>query len=211
MNISIVISTYGSEAWKDLALKRAIPSAEQFGVPVIYNHIESAISPAEARNMGLYQAETEFIAFLDADDELEPSFLNEIEKLEGDLIVPSIRYMSNGKHYAHIMPKVGGHQHACVGDCLRFGNWIVVGAVARTELLREVGGWRPYANLEDFDLWQRCWIAGAKIVSAPAAVYRAHYSQAGRNTSMPAHEYRQIQYDISKTNIPNEDWSWLLK
>jgi hypothetical protein len=41
------------------------------------------------------------------------------------------------------------------------GNWLVIGCVARTDLLREVGGFRDFPVYEDWDLWLRCWLAGA--------------------------------------------------
>lgn len=210
MNCTVVCSTFGDDKWKALATERAIPSAEALGVPVVYNHEETL---HKARNKGLFQVETEFVVHLDADDLLESGFFEEIDnaRRDADLIAPSIRYVTPEKSYPPMMPKVAGHQHLCVGDCLKFGNWIIVGAVARTELLHSIGGWRDYDNLEDFDLWQRCWLSGAKITAAHRAIYKAHYSLAGRNTSMPSSEYRKIHYNIAKTNMPNEDWSWVLK
>lgn len=206
---TVVVSTFGDPKWQILAKERAIPSAEALGVSVIYNHKKTL---HKARNAGLFKVQTEFVTHLDADDELEPGFFEEIEKVKGDVIAPSIRYITPGNIHPPKMPKVVGHYHNCVGDCLRVGNWIIVGAVARTELLHRIGGWRDYSNLEDYDLWQRCWLAGASIAAAPNAIYKAHYDRAsGRNTSMAADEYRKIHYTISKTNMPSEDWSWLLQ
>lgn len=79
------------------------------------------------------------------------------------------------------MPRVAGHSHTCEADCLRDGNWLVVGSVARTSLLLEVGGWRDWPLFEDWDLWARCWLAGATFEAVPAAVYRAHASGNSRN------------------------------
>ena len=34
-----------------------------------------------------------------------------------------------------------------------------------------VGGFRDWAALEDWDLWVRCWLAGASVAHAPEAVW----------------------------------------
>ena len=204
MDVTIVVSTFGDEKWEKLAEERALPSARSFGVPVIYNHGETL---HDTRNQGLSQVETEYVCHLDADDELDSLFFEHISKYEGDVRVPSIQYFPNKP----VMPRLFGHPHRCGGVCLLQGNWIVVGAVARTQLLKEVGGWKDYPVYEDFDLWQRCWASGAIITPVPEAVYVAHSTAAGRNRSLPPHEARKVQYKISKTNFPDTDFEWLLK
>lgn len=216
MDVSVVISTFGSQQWEHMAKVRAIPSANQFGVPVIYNHGPSLY---EARNAGLNQVKTEYVCHLDADDELDSRFFNEISKFEGDLRAPSVLYTRNSsRRYTHRrgqggdlarLPKVAGHVHDCIPDCLETGNYLVVGTVARTELLQSIGGWRSYPVYEDFDLWQRCWIAGATIVTVPKAVYIAHTTGRGRNNSYPINKRRLVHYEIAKTNLPDRNWEWL--
>lgn len=201
MEVSIVVSTFGQSKWEHLARTRAIPSANQFGVPVFYNHGPSL---HEARNLGLNQVETEYVCHLDADDELDLNFFREIAAVEGDLRAPAVRYTRSGNVGTRaMMPKVSGHSHDCEADCLLNGNWLVVGAVARTELLLAVGGWRNYAWSEDWDLWQRCWIAGAKIVRAPKAVYIAHTNGRGRNNASTHQQKVRIHHEIRKANLPH--------
>lgn len=202
IDCTVVVSTFGSLNWKILAKDRAIPSAKSLGVPVVYNHGDSL---HEARNLGLSQVETEYVCHLDADDELSPGFFEEIEKVEGDIRVPSINYVPYGTR----MPNVVGHNHICEAKCLSDGNWIVVGAVARTDLVKKVGGWRDYPIFEDFDLWQRCWIAGASIVPVPTAVYKAYSTEKGRNKSLSVLQSRAIQRQICMTNLPDMNWDWL--
>lgn len=194
MDVTIVCSTFGNYKWQLLAQQRALPNAHSFGVPVIYNHCESL---HEARNLGLSQVETEFVCFLDADDELEPWYFEEMELVDGDLRPPSVRYIGN----AAAMPRIPEHDHVCVADCLAEGNWLVVGTVARTKLLRDVGGWRDYPVFEDFDLWQRCWLAGATITPVPGAVYMAYSDSNGRNKSIPYAETQLIRQQICATNL----------
>lgn len=206
MDVSVVIGTYGAPIWARLADMRAAPSAARLGVPVIRAHEDSL---HEARNEGLDQVKTEWVCHLDADDELEPGFFEEIEAVEGDLRGPAVRYTRSGFNTPARMPKVSGHTHMCEADCLLIGNWLVVGTVVRADLVRAVGGWKPYPVYEDFDLWQRCWVAGVTVTAVPKAVYRAHRSPRSRNNSMSPGERRLVHYEIAKTNLPDRDWEWL--
>lgn len=206
LDCSIVVSTFGNYKWQLLAQERAIPNAQSFGVPVIYNHENSL---HEARNSGLWQVETEFVCHLDADDELAPGFFEHMEKVDGDLRPPSVNHVHQRVTF---MPKVVGlygvHHHVCVAACLEEGNWLVVGTVARTELLKEVGGWKDWGTFEDFDLWQRAWIAGATVTPVPDAVYRAYSTPQGRCRNLPIAESTRIQREICMTNLPDKNWSW---
>lgn len=205
MNCTVVISTFGNARWQLLAQERAIPSAMALGVPVIYNHGDSL---HEARNAGLHQVTTEWVCHLDADDELELGFFDEMELVNSDLRAPAIRYYPG---HAPKIPQVVGHEyHQCIGQCLERGNWLVVGTVARTEILKKVGGWRDYPIFEDWDLWQRCWLAGATVAPVPKAIYRAYIGTNSRNHSLTPNEARVIQYQISKTNMPHRNWEWVL-
>lgn len=207
LDVTICVSTFGDEKWKEIAQERALPNARSFGVPVIYNHVDAPNSLHVARNLGLYQVKTDWVCFLDSDDELAPDFFEQIEKVDGDLRPPSVHHV-----YEHVMfmPRVVGHDyHICVADCLEFGNWMVVGTVARTQLLKDIGGWKEWATFEDFDLWQRAWLAGAIITPAPKAIYKAYSTASGRCRAMPVVESTKVQRMICETNMPDKDFSWL--
>lgn len=189
MDVTVVVGTFGDERWVNLAQTRAIPSAKALGVPVVHVHGRSL---HEARNAAIKRVRTEFLCALDADDELEPGFFQGIEAAgHADVRAPSVRYVSDRGHRPvfgeqpgqAVMPRVWGHSHQCEGACLAFGNWIVIGAVARTQVLRDVGGFRDWDVFEDWDCWVRCWLAGATFLAAPGAVYRAHASPNSRNRS----------------------------
>jgi hypothetical protein len=81
-----------------------------------------------------------------------------------------------------------------------YGNWLVIGTVARTEALVEVGGFRDFDVYEDYDLWVRCWQDGASIQPIPQAVYRAHVRPDSRNRG-PAREVKHAQHQaIARAN-----------
>lgn len=177
---TIIIGTFGDDEWKHLAETRAIPSAQAQGCPVVHAHAGTLHA---ARNAALAQVETPWTIHLDADDELEPGYLAGMGSLTtGDVRAPLVRYMQRGRAVSPPrFPRVAGHAHECTADCLPWGNWIVVGAAVRTDLVRQIGGWRDFSWSEDWDVWLRCYLAGATIVSTRSAVYRAHVRMNSRN------------------------------
>ena len=194
LDISIAVSVFGDSKWAMLAKNRAIPSANQFGVPVLFNDCDSL---HESRNEALKQCETEYIVYLDADDQLSPDFLEEMSKGTCDLRAPSVTYiMPNGNRTRPTVPKVWNHTHNCVAACLPKGNWLVVGSVVKAQLLRDIGGWKDWPVYEDWDIWLICHLAGASIEAIPEAVYLAYAMPNSRNNSLPVHERDKIHYKI---------------
>lgn len=200
MDVTVVVATFGAPKWGELARQRAIPSAKRLDVPVVYSH---GTTLHEARNSGLDQVATEWVCHLDADDELEPRYFEHMAAATADLRVPSVRYMRNGFNQGVRMPRVAGHDHDCEPGCLLEGNWLVVGTVARSQLLRDVGGWHDYEWSEDWDLWLRCHLAGATIEAVPAAVYRAHVSYDSRNRAADRATIDRTYDQIRRANLPH--------
>lgn len=192
--ITVVIATYGSREWIDLALQRAMPSAQP-QAPTIHVHRETL---HDARNTGLGMVDTPFVVFLDADDELEPGYVATMARGSADLRAPAVRYVRNGRERAPYVPKVAGHHHECAAECIASGagNWLVVGTCARTELLHEAGGWRDWPVYEDFDLWMRAIAHGATVEAIPDAVYRAHVRADSRNRAPAIEQKNRVHHDI---------------
>lgn len=179
--VTIAVATFGHPSWTELAQRRALPSARAQGVPVVYEHAETL---HDARNGALAQVNTRWVIHLDADDELEPGYVEAMLAGTADVRAPRVRYVRPGigEPEPRRVP-VAGHTHDCVADCLVWGNWLVVGSMVRAQLVRDVGGWRDYAWSEDWDLWLRCHLAGATFESIDAAIYRAHVRWRSRNRS----------------------------
>lgn len=198
MDVTIAVCTFGDDSWIGMARERAVPSAEQFGVPVLQIHAGTLDG---ARNLALHQCQTERMVFLDADDELEPGYLDIMGTATGDIRVPSVRYVSPGRWPRARMPRVVGHQHHdCTAECLEWGNWVVIGACAPAALLRQVGGWREFPVYEDYDLWVRCWQAGATFERVEAAVYRAHVRPDSRNRGPEQTFKHAVHQKIAEAN-----------
>ena len=182
---TIVVATFGQRKWVELAERRALPSAAKFGLPVVHEH---GATLHDARNAGLAKVDTKWVCFLDADDELEPGYFEAMSGAAADVRVPAVRYVRpNGlSRQPPGIPQVAGHHHLCDAECLPYGNWIVIGAVAKTELVRQVGGFDDHAWSEDWCLWGRLYLAGASFARCPHAVYRAHVRPESRNRAAPA-------------------------
>ena len=196
--VTVIVGTFGDSSWEHLARSRAIPSIDG-QAPYIHCHRDTL---AEARNAALEMVATEYVIHLDADDQLTSGYVDAMLTGTADVRAGSMEQV-RGRRIRHFMPKVWGHEHDCEPDCLRVGNYIHIGALARTSLLRGVGGWREFGWSEDWDLWLRCRRAGASIESIPEAIYRAHYSATSRNHAPSAAEKAHWHKEIYEANFPD--------
>jgi glycosyltransferase involved in cell wall biosynthesis len=177
VDVTVAVATFGDDSWGRLARERAIPSAEAEGVPFVHAHGDTL---AGARNAALAKVATEFVIHLDADDELEPGYVEAMARGTADVRAPVVRYVRNGRARSLWQPRVAGHTHDCEAACLRAGNWIVIGACAGTELLRSVG-WHDFDWSEDWATWALLAKAGASFELVRDAVYRAESRPMSRN------------------------------
>lgn len=199
-DVTVAVATYGDGEWVEMARTRALPSALALGVPVVYEHGESL---HEARNAALARVDTEWVIHLDADDELEPGFVDALARGSADVRAPSVRYVKpNGRSFDPYVPRVAGHQHDCTADCLPDGNWLVCGSAVRAQMLRDIGGWRDFPWSEDWDVWLRCWKAGATFEAIPDAVYRAFVNRQSRNRAPDQAFRNEAHRAIHRANFP---------
>ena len=169
MNCSILIATYGDQAWEDLAWSRAWPSArDQEPAELLCFHDPEGTIASVRDELGS-TAKGDWLCFLDADDELAPGFLDamarafEQERLDGDLLLTPSR-----NHRGVFGPE----------KPISEGNWLCIGTLVPRRLFIEVGGFPDYPyGWEDWALWVKCVQAGARIVKVPDALYRAHRSR----------------------------------
>lgn len=175
MKLSIIIASHGSDEWMNLAITRALPSAQQQDAhQILIGHDPSAnANRAEVRNRLAAQATGDWLCFLDADDELAPGYREAMERAEQPhaLLTPMVAYVQNGRRKApRWWPQID----------LRLGNWMVVGTVLPKAMFDWVGGWRHLNatgvtnEYDDWELWIRCVGSGAQMVKAKDAIYIAH-------------------------------------
>lgn len=193
--ISIVITTYGDEAWRELAWSRAYPSAVEQGteetVEVVVHHSQlPTIGPA--RNEAATQATREWLIFLDADDELEPGYVAAMLQAMSEgkfLYQPAVRYLRKG----------GGMTRPIIipDRNLRNDNYLVIGTMLSRAQFDEVGGFNDYHHgFEDWSLWAKCWLAGAQVVPVPKAVYRAHHNPQSKHRLLWRDRRAQVEQHV---------------
>lgn len=197
MDVTVAVATYGDQGWIDLATRRAVPSALAQDASVVHVHGDTL---HDARNAALAKVETEWVVFLDADDELSPGYVDAMAAGTADLRAPAVSYVHRGRADLARLPRVAGHQHVCTAGCLAYGNWLVIGSAVRTDMVRRVGGWRDFPWSEDWDLWVRCWQAGASVEAVPDAVYRAYVRHDSRNRAPDRRSKMEAHRMIARAN-----------
>ncbi len=172
-DVTVIIPIFGDvERWGLLA-QRALASALCQTVPAVDVIVSVAETLQEARNRPAAAAETEWLCFLDADDELDPRYLEEMLAGTGDLRQPATLGVVEGQEdpFPVVIP----------AKPLLDGNYIVIGALVRREIFESAGGFSELPAYEDWDLWIRCWLEGAVITTCPEAIYRVHVLPDSRN------------------------------
>jgi Glycosyl transferase family 2 len=178
--IGVVVATFGDRGvWGPLAL-RAIESLERQTVPVDAFTWEHRTSLREGRNHGARRLATDWLIFLDADDELDSHYIEAMRAVErGDVLVPlTFGIYEDGSE---------DPEPVRIGPCdLRYSNYAVIGTMHRHHLFDEVGGFGDFPCLEDWALWRSIARTGAEFVLSEA-VYRVHVRSGSRNSDHSAH------------------------
>jgi hypothetical protein len=191
-DVTIIIPLFPEcpdDRWASLAMRSSQSAAAQSVAPAAVM-VSFGDTLAAARNTGAAGACTEWLIFLDADDELHHGYVEAMLAGTGDVRQPSTLGVgldgAEDDEAVLIAPHPGG---------LLTGNHIVIGAMVRRSLFCDVGGFRELPAAEDWDLWIRCWLEGATLGTCPDAIYRVHTSPAGRNTASAAttDAYHQVR------------------
>jgi glycosyltransferase involved in cell wall biosynthesis len=149
---------------------------------------------ANARNQGAKAVDTDWLIFLDADDELDPRYIESMLN----------RRVFSARSYEIIRPSTLGVYPDGTTDeqpvmlpwtDLTTRNCVVIGAMCPSSLFFEVGGFGDWPILEDWALWRAMVAKGARIADCKEAIYRVHVNEGSRNTDHKKHGnvYRQIQ------------------
>lgn len=208
-DISIVIGVFGDDVkairhWIDIA-QRAVRSVRNQTVSPCGFQIAPGKTLHEARNRGAEEATGRWLLFLDADDELDPGY---IEAMQAAIDQATA---NNPDGTFLFGPATLGIRPDGVEDAepiliperpLTQGNYLVIGTVVERSHFLEVGGFQDWPAWEDWALWLRCVGAGAQVIRVPDAIYRVHVSPNSRNESA-ANDRRLFR------NILNDYTHWM--
>lgn len=177
---SIIIATYGDQWWQEMAWERAYPCAmEQGADEVLQVHCEEC-SIAEARNAIADKARSDWLIFLDADDELEPGYVDAMRRhavrvgMNTAVLEPKVSYVRRGlKKPAVFLDRRGD---------LSDDNFLILGTGIQRRLFEQVDGFGDYPHgFEDWSLWAKSWKEGAKIMRVPDATYVAYVNPSSKH------------------------------
>lgn len=179
MDITVAIATHPPRSGPGGPLERAVASVStQSLVPaggVAIALDERQEGAAATRNRALDLVKTEWVAFLDSDDELYPDHLKLLARyatVQGvDVAYPG--YDCTGEDLVN-----------CFGipfsaELLRKRNYIPVTVLARTALVRAAGGFQEHPDengdpCEDWGLWLAMVDQGAKFGHLPVKTWLWH-------------------------------------
>jgi GT2 family glycosyltransferase len=195
-NIAVCIATYGDYShWSKMVDAHAYPSAERQTVrPAAIRWIHGS-TLHDARNEAAEDVArrrtakaVEWLCFLDADDELDPHYIEAMSAAltdrKGDwLLQPAtLGVHPDGREdpYPVVIPP----------KPLLDGNFMVIGTLIRRDQFLRLGGFADWAYCEDWDLWIRAWRDGAGLEPVPEAIYRVHVNPNSRNNGDRATQVR---------------------
>lgn len=178
-----MIATCGADEWEELAWTRAFPSTIGQGFrEVIVHHAAPGASIEQSRNAAAENVRGDWLCFLDADDELAPDYLRQMRwadvcGLTPSLLIPAVSYIRGEDAEPPEIPNT--HMP------FTMMNHAVIGSLVPRHVFEAVGGFSEgYGPWEDWHLWLKCIRAGAELVYAPSAVYRAHVHEGSRHRSV---------------------------
>lgn len=178
--VSVIVASYGDKHFWDILAEIAIESVKLQTRPPDELHRIHGTSLDQCRNEGAALSRSDYLCFLDCDDELEPGYLEAmlrpgIAPLE--LRYPRVRYINESLNKDKLPEPITLPRRS-----LDRGNFMVIGTLMRRDLFEEAGGFRDLDAYEDWDLFIRCWLLGAEPRLIPDAIYRAHKRPGSRNT-----------------------------
>lgn len=178
------------------------------------------------RNNGVKLAKYDYIAFLDADDWWEASYLEEMKNLiaqypEAGIYGSSYYKVKNGKHIQANIGVPEGFQQGLINYFQVYAKtlWMPltsISVVIKKDIFVENNGFKPTLKLgEDFDLWVRVALKyPVAFLNKPLAYYNQDVEQANRAIGTKLHKPQEHMLfalkELYETEKPDSDLKHLM-
>ncbi len=155
-----------------------IEALESQDPAIAHQRLPRNIGLARVRNLAAAAARTDWVVYLDADDWLDPRF---VERAEARLkVAPGVDVLTTDMTIVreHQRRRVVRSRVPLYWDELLARNTIVQTSLIRRSLVRQLGGYDESLDFEDWDFWIRALQAGARIARLPGPhVFRREHGQ----------------------------------
>lgn len=149
------------------------------------------------RNEAFKHVKTEFTLPLDADDWIDPTYIEKtLKEMTPDVGIVSTYFMYHGEKEGQI---IGGPKQTY--DSELYANNITVCSLVRTKAIEEAGPWdHNLRGWEDWDMWLRILRLGWEhsVVPEPLFHYRLHYGGMNAWANHPDNKQRLYGYLLAK-------------
>lgn len=194
--VAAIVATCGDDSWAELALTRAVPSVLPIGPDQLIVHHQAKANVCHSRNIAAMAATTDWLLFLDADDELAPGYIDAMRPFmkmgnTDCLLAPYVIYVSpEGVRTTPHIPNAGNWPEH---------NDSVTATMIRRTTFERLGGWHhTYWPWSDWELWLRAEAEGVKRLHVPGAVYVAHQTPGGENSKIKQRDARALHARVKK-------------
>lgn len=171
-DVAVVVPTFGSDEWRSLGDYTAlrVDQLQTQRPEVIRVHGETLL---EARNYAIQCAPSyDWLVFLDADDDLDPQFVEAVSLYDGDsdILQTAVRGFhwtpDNEREWIDPVPTLHKQKYP-----LKSQNYLTIGSPIRAATFLQVGGFDDWPVLEDWALWLKAYNAGARFDELYEAIY----------------------------------------
>lgn len=169
-------------------------AAEAVGAEVLRMPVRSGSGPA--RNAAIEAATTEWVAFLDSDDEWWPEHLATVLRHggAGHDLVSTCAVSTSGRWLGS--PRPGAHPVTPRTMLVPSDVVVTSATLVRRRALLDAGLFRPLPRAQDMDVWIRVLERGTGVVVGEAtATYHEHATQAVRDTDLMRAAFDRILDD----------------
>ena len=165
------------------------------------------------RNIGLAQAQGEYLAIIDCDDFAYPNrFEEQVEFLDQNTDISmvacwaEIEMLNEQGDVVHVVWRTNAPNHK-IPSLLLFSNFFIQSTIMLRKFDIPVGGYRDFDPAEDYDLWTRLTAhRAAYLIRKPLVRYRVHGNNVSNmeNTKQEMQCERVLRYQLEKLGLRPE-------